>query len=835
MKEEIQLMGNNDVLLGPFVTNEFGDRYLHEVNRSAFNKVGSDALFRQIYGDRLFQEDSLNIVIGTDSGLLPSYVLKRGVPDGTRFLFIELPAVLDRIKQSPFFHLKNQRMEFTTYRNWKKAAEQLYLTDYIVINKFQLHQSVGAMDANILAFHELYWIVSEELTKLTWETHAALGIQNFVVRQLENLAENRHSSLCLKNTFKGKTAILLGGGPSLDDIIPWLKCNGDRVVVIAVSRICRRLLECGVTPHMVFSVDPQVISFDISKDLFHFWRKTLFVHAYHVSPPLLAQWKGKSVFSGPRFPWETHLNVDTLPSAGPTVTNAALASAVIMGFSQVLLAGVDLCFSREGYSHAKGSNEHKLGPELGEMGLKVLTNGGWMAETRPDYAAAMSILDQQAAQALEKGCKVINIALGAVKVPNISYANPGEISMEPLQKSPEEAIAGVFPSNLREGRITYYHALMDELTSAENAMRKIRKLAREGLRCTDRLAGSRTESADSRYYRRMNKIEKTLNRQFKRFVPLVKQFGIRDFLRIIRPGEEDAYIEDTDRINRLGIYYKTYVDSTKALIGLIENAEQRLQARLEEERKEPDIDLLLRQWKNDCQPGRYLVWKKRNSAAEKQIFLSYGEALKGLENEFQKIMEEKETAHMRLMRKKITLAGVRSRASILFQNQDIDELERLAEGLVHNADPRTEILLNLTRGYLAELRGNRQAALKAYQGLMSEEMNQAVLEDALRRIAFICIGNRNIGNAVAALQCLAQLSASYAPQYAEMLRLTGDEQAAAGVYSDYLQKVPDDLGTMLKLGKLYKDMHANEAARMAFNYVLERDPENGAAKAMLRS
>jgi len=826
-------MENRGTRIGPFITNEFGDRYFYEVNRSAFNKIGSDALYAQIFGKELFQEDTLNIIIGTDSGLLPHYVLKRGVPDGSRFLFIELPAILDRIEESSLRNSRDGRIEFTTYDDWKKLAEQLHLTDYIFVNRVVLQQSVGAMDANIPEYHELHWRLSQELTRLTWETQASLGTQAFMVRQLENLAENRYSSACLKNIFQGKTAVLLGGGPSLDDIIPWLKANKDRVVILAVSRICRHLLESGLTPHIVFSVDPQPISFDISKELFHFRRDTLFVHAYHVVPPLLAQWRGKSVFSGPRFPWKSHLNEDTLPSVGPTVTNTALASAVEMGFSQVLLAGVDLCHSKEGFTHARGSDEHMVGPQLGKVGIQVETNGGWLAETSPDFATAISIIEIQAKQVLEKGCTVMNMAAGAAKIPNIRHILPDQIAIEPLRETPEKTITRSLPADGREERIVHYRTMQDELVRVKSEMRKIGKLTKEALECVDRLRTSMGSNVDVGQYRRMNKIEKTLNRKYKNLVPLVKQFGIRNFLRIIRPGEENAYTEDTDRVSRLRIYYQAYRDSTKTLIGLIENAEKRLHARLEEEKDLPDLHVLIHQWKGDRQPGRYLVWKQRNPEAEKNARISHGDALKEIEDEFKNIMEEKETEHIRLIRKSLNLTGVRAKALALFQNREVEGLERIAKALARNPDPKAEPLLCLTRGYLAEIHENMAEALEQYNKLLLEESDAASLEDALQRIAVICIDKRDPENAVAALECLTQLALTYAPHYAEMLRMTGHSEAAAEVYSNYLQKIPDDLATMMKLGKLYKEMRADEAAQMAFNYVLERDPDNGAAKAML--
>lgn len=820
--------------LGPFMTNAFGDRYLYQVNRSAFDVVGSDALYKQILGDNFFQEDALNIVIGTDSGVLLNYVLKHGVPEGSRFLFVELPEVFDRVKKCFSLEDLGPQIVITTCNEWQEKAQNFNITDYIYISKTVLHKSVGTIDGYLSDYHKLYQTVHQELTQLFWATSAELGTQGFTLRQLENLAENRISSACLENVFKGKTAVLLGGGPSLDEALPWVKANRHSVVILAVSRICRRLIEYGLTPHMVFSVDPQPISFEISRELFDFEQKPLFVNAYHVSTSLLSQWCGKSVFLGPRFPWKTPLNIKTLPPQGPTVTNTVLFAAMTMGFSQVILAGVDLCFNREGYTHAKGSNEHKVGPRLGNVNIMVETNGGWMAETRPDYATAARIFGSQAEQALKLGCKVINSALGASKIPNVIYQPLEELFIEDMEKTAETIIAGKFPVESRETRIAYYRDVLKELGRGSGKLREIKELAIEALKCNDGLFGREGKTADFKYKKKMDKIEKKLNTKYKDFVPLVKGFGIRNFIKIVPLDPEKEW--DDDDIEQTGKkYYESYRDSADRLIKLVEKARQRLRARLEEEKDSPDFDVLINQWESDRQPGRCLVWKGLHPDIWEKTAPETQDCLKKLEDAFKKIMEETETQHMRIMKKGNNLSGVRSKLTILFTQRDIIELERLVDGLAKNPSPQAKPLLHLSCGYIAELEGSVGKALEEYQELISEKTDKPVLEDALKRITSLSIGLRDIDNGLAVLQCLADLSPAYAPQYAEMLRITGDKQKAIGVYTSYLSKVPEDSGTMLKLGKLYKELNIDEAAQMAFNYVLEQDPHNRAAKALLES
>ena len=51
--------------------------------------------------------------------------------------------------------------------------------------------------------------------------------------------------------------------------------------------------------------------------------------------------------------------------------------------------------------------------------------------------------------------------------------------------------------------------------------------------------------------------------------------------------------------------------------------------------------------------------------------------------------------------------------------------------------------------------------------------------------------------------------------------------------SDYLEKVPTDLVTMLRVGKYYLEMNIKEGAEMMFRCVLKQNPENEAAQLMM--
>jgi tetratricopeptide (TPR) repeat protein len=816
--------------IGPFLTNTFGDRYLYGINRDVFGKIGSDNLFRRQLGD-LLQEDRFHLVVGTDSGLLPRYILNAGVPQGARYLFIEHPDVLAAIQEELDPEILGEHILCTTYDQYQEKALGLNFSAYIFLGQVLLHQSIAAQDDFPGIYQELIWNVRKEINQFVWHVNMSLGSEVFIQRQFENLAENQLSAKCLENLFPGKTAVLLAGGPSLDDILPWVKKNRENLVVMAVSRISRRLQEVNIAPDLIFSIDPHPVSFDVSKETLSFWKEAILVHMYHVTPLLLGQWRGQSLFIGSRFLWKSPLDADSVSAPGPTVTNTALTVAVKMGFSQIILAGVDLCFSREGFTHASGSNERQAGPQLGRTCMQIQTNGGWLAETDHDLFSAINQLSSQAKAALERGCKFINSSPGAAGVENVRFQPIDDIEISSLEETARQTLGTFLPEETSAGRCAYYQQILDELTQAGRRLRQIEQLAIRGIKANDGLFGRRGKQANFNNKLKMDRIEKKINKDVE-FSRLVKKFGVRHFLGVTRT---DMTREWTDEeIERTGsIYYRSYRDSARHLLNLIDKAQSRLRARLNEEKEASDLDLLIRQWRSDSQPGRALLWQDRHGQKEGgELPPEMTVELNTLKEQYLQVLENRETPHSKRCRSYAGLESIGAKTRGLFRLQDQEGLVALLRGLSVHSDVEAQYCVALVEGCLAELQGDSDAALAAYQGIIDAPY-LPLLEDALRRVVSITLTRGENDEALLALSCLSAVSPAYTLQYADLLRLSGNHRDALEAYADFLEKAPDDLAAMMKLGLYYRDLGLNEGAELMFRNILENNPGNRAASQLL--
>ncbi|OHB24718.1 MAG: hypothetical protein A2X84_14395 [Desulfuromonadaceae bacterium GWC2_58_13] len=817
--------------LGSFLVNGFGDRYLHPVNRTTFNQIGYENSFSEFFGNDYLKRDSLYVVIGTDSGLFISNLLKMGLPAGSKFIFVELPEIMIRLPEVVGLEPQDEKISVVTFDQLIPSLAASRFDDYVYLETVNIVRSMAAMEAFLPEYWELAELVSGAVRGEFWSRSMVLSHKNFLLRKMENLGENRISAGHLKGIFVGKTAVLLAGGPSLDVLLPWIKENRDRIVVLAASRISKRLLEVGLDPHVIFTVDPHPVSFDVSRHMLDFAEKTLLIHADYASPPLIGQWRGKSAYLGTLLMGNEALDGEIVPFTGPTVSNAAFSFAVDMGFSQILLAGVDFCFSKEGYTHAKGSSEHDKGPRVGNL-LRVETNDGGIADTIEDYLVARNIMEAQCLNARSQGCRIINLSASAARIDGVDYLPPIAVPFEALSVPFETMIINIFPVESAESRIVHYRQTLSNLLRCKEKLILIDRLCREALKANEKLFNA-GKGPNFKYKKKLDQIELSLDKELREFSTIVKRYGIAKFLQVsANPRGEEWSARDLAHFGKE--YYSAYRGATEEMLKLISDSERRLNARLEEEKATPDFECLFKQWTEDQQPGRALLWKECHADAFEKCSDRIKDKFEETLGVFNRLMRGEMHLSAKFENRLNEAADVKAKAIQLFRKKDKAGLVQLKESLELAAQtgPELESVRWLTEACLARMDGRLEDSLEHYQKIIDRE-DGALLEDALLAVVALSFERKEIDNAFLALECLMGLSIAYAPKYAELLRAAGMVEKSLEIYAGYLEQCPVDIPTMMRLGDYYRELNCLEGAQMAYRHVLEVDPDNQAAKKVL--
>lgn len=178
----------------------------------------------------------------------------------------------------------------------------------------------------------------------------------------------------LANIAKGRPAVVVSAGPSLHRNIEELAKPGvrDRVVIVAVQTVLKTLLDHGVRPHFVTSLDYSEVSARFFEGLTarDVEGITLIVEP-KAHPAVMKAWPGAV-----RCPAERVLDDILGPGlsrpmgelkAGATVAHLAYYFARHLGCDPVILAGQDLGFTDGQYYHAGAAIHGVWSAELSEF------------------------------------------------------------------------------------------------------------------------------------------------------------------------------------------------------------------------------------------------------------------------------------------------------------------------------------------------------------------------------------------------------------------------------------------------------------------------------------
>jgi len=183
----------------------------------------------------------------------------------------------------------------------------------------------------------------------------------------------------LSDRFEKRPCICVASGPSLEKNIHLLKSMEDRCVIISADTALRRLLEEGIHPHAVVTLERPVHTYtNYFRYLMENWEKEcseILLVSQGVSPPQIqGRWPGPKIVVGkvevPVDRWFLgELLGGSIMRSGMSVAHMALVLAQILGAEDVALIGQDLAFGDDGSSHAgstAASSAQSLEKERGQ-------------------------------------------------------------------------------------------------------------------------------------------------------------------------------------------------------------------------------------------------------------------------------------------------------------------------------------------------------------------------------------------------------------------------------------------------------------------------------------
>lgn len=793
--------------------NAFGNRYYPCINGNLFEKTEASVVFGRYYKESFNQPDFLYIIAGTDSALLPFYIAEKFKSErkGRKFIFIEYKPVFNGIDISGLPDwVEVYPEDFPVGILSQKEVE------YMASNKVTLKRSISVIDSDYEDPYGQLWVhVEDEYHKLMFAENVSSASRSFVDAQLLNIHANIRPVKLLKGKLKDRDVLMLGGGPSLDDSIDWIKENADKFIIFAAARISARLLNEGIKPDIVTSVDPHDLSFDNSKHMLQFGEGVVLLNCHHINPKLLNQWPHNAVYFGDSLPWGEPEENSSSP--GPTVIHSAVHQAVFMGAKNIFLSGVDLCF-KGNQTHSSGSAES----HVGKLGFKRLTQvetyAGEMADTDQAFSSGVEALSWlvKGYEQIAPDCTIYNLSEHAAKVKGIAFKKIDSIaveSLEPKAKLLDEIneLLSVDAKEMRKHLKRSLKAFQEKRLILNEAI----EVTDKGLKLTEDYVEGSTET--EKLVKTKAKLDKTLGDLNE----VLYHYGIEYFRDAFRPVEDESHMSVDEIKLTLRAYFTGMSKSAKDFKKQLEKSIEVLKRRNKEFKEGTTLLEMTPLWKENFEPGRFQIWQKyhqNDNKSEDDQFL-----IEELSQILEDNIAQTDTKQAKLIKDRSeSPVELHNKALKAYEKHNVNDLQGIAEKL--NASEKFEgvQLRLLINGMVEELQGNIDSAIQMYQEIKFKPFRFFTL----KRLLEYAMKNEQHNDSLAYLEELCGYSLDYLLPYSDYLALIGQYGFAHEVLSVYVQKFPDHLMAWLKLAELAIKMGSKDAAVNALEAAEKLDPQN---------
>ncbi|MCO1601332.1 motility associated factor glycosyltransferase family protein [Desulfosporosinus nitroreducens] len=224
----------------------------------------------------------------------------------------------------------------------------------------------------------------------------------------------------LKGAFTRVPAFIVAAGPSLDKNISQLKEAQGKGIIIAVDTIAKKLLDHGITPDFICTVERGEIVWEYFYEKQEYPSSLYLVSSLVADPKIVEKFKNRAVLpmrsSVREYLWlgeKLGLSPDHYMWMGASCAHLAVGFALHVGASPIVMVGQDLAEGEKG-THASGTVYDKK--PLNEEGEELLVQGyhGGQVKTRKIWIEFKTIFENMFITTTDR--LIINATEGGAKI-----------------------------------------------------------------------------------------------------------------------------------------------------------------------------------------------------------------------------------------------------------------------------------------------------------------------------------------------------------------------------------------------------------------------------------
>lgn len=358
----------------------------------------------------------------------------------------------------------------------KKMGEEIPL--YHMFNCYHYYHFIG----------DAYKKIIDSLQKKSAVIFQRFGFIEDEIISLKNtlLLFKKHYRLILNQpkVFFDKPIIIVANGPSLDNIIPFIKENKSNFLLCSCGSALSALLENKIIPDLHVIQERLTNTNQITTDEnLKLCKKIIVLSLNVVSTSVIELFKDAIIgfkahdagFSLIGDDINTHLS--PLPNTNPTVLNTALSFIIRLGFNKILLAGADFGASDKKKHHSKSSLYYTKNMPLGDYDcsqLSIKTKGKDESIIYTSSIFLSSLLQIENLISLYPRVTVYNVSNG-VKIKNATFITHQEL-LRKTQPSNSVTVSNkaILASILNENTNNNYlkQNLLEKVTTNLNILEK---------------------------------------------------------------------------------------------------------------------------------------------------------------------------------------------------------------------------------------------------------------------------------------------------------------------------------------------------------------------------